>query len=460
MRLSVFVHTSAPAWSRAVAEVVRHAADEVVVAVDSRVDEEELGQLEGVVDRLLRYEYADPPERVIAWLAAQCTGDWLLRLDHDEVPSRALLDRLPQLTADETLTHYWLERRWPFPTLETYLDEPPWSPNHELRLMRNDARFVRYPGLLHVPVEAEGPGAWIDESIYHFDMLVNDEETRRRKAERWERVRPGMRLLGRAVNEVVYLPEARPNRTLAPVPDADIAIIRSVVDAAPQPLSRPATAPRIALRAEIDALWPARPLGESAYRAAIELASPVEPLLAGERRRLEARVRNDGTETWPWGEAAEPQIRLSYHWHDGPSPVFNGVRTPFPHDLPPGESALVPLTVEAPAEAGDYTFEVELVHEHHRWFGDGPRVSVHVGRPRRIALLAHGDAADRQLALTFEHPEHEIVLVRRPESWAELPGCVSEARRLSAERLAVEGTPARRLDRVFATAVRLSRRAG
>jgi len=457
--LSVCIPGASPRWMRAVSELVRPVAAEIVVAVDSRTPENRLGQLDGVVDRLLRVEYADPPERVLAWLHAQCSGDWILRLDNDEVPSPELVAALPRLIEDESLTHYWLRRRWVYPTVATYLDELPWSPNHDLRLTRNDPRLVHFPGVMHREAEADGPGAWLDLPVYHLDLVVNDAAARRQKAERYERLRPGMRLGGRNVNESVYLPESRAGLRLAAVPPEHGVLIRSVIDASDEIAPSARDVPLVT-RAEIDAFWPGRPLPESAYRASIELASQLEPIAAGERKLLEARVRNDGTECWPWGTGGGPEICLSYHWlaAGGEPAVFNGLRTPLPHDLEPGAELLMPLTVEAPAEPGDYVLQLELVHEHNRWFGDGSRPEVRVSRPRKLALLSFGDPSERLVELAFERPEHEIVVLRRPRAWQELLSTTREAREEIAkcESLLVEGRPERRLDRVFAASARLA----
>jgi hypothetical protein len=52
-------------------------------------------------------------------------------VDDDEIPSRALLDALPSLVEATDVTHYWLPRRWLFPTADSYLDARPWRPNYQ-----------------------------------------------------------------------------------------------------------------------------------------------------------------------------------------------------------------------------------------------------------------------------------------------------------------------------------------
>ena len=98
-------------------------------------------------------------------------------------------------------------------------------------------------------------------------------------------------------------------------------------------------------------------------------------LALGERRPLYVTVDNRGGATWPWGLDQHPQVRVSYHWRaaDGRMLVHDGHRSPLPCSLRPGESTIVPTWVEAPAAPGGYVLEIDLVHEHVRWF-DAPLV--------------------------------------------------------------------------------------
>ena len=89
-RLSVCCATADP--GARVAEALRpfrEVADEIVVAVDSRLDL--LGsRLRTIADMAVRFEFAPPIERAWSWLSAQMSGDWIFRLDGDEVASPAL----------------------------------------------------------------------------------------------------------------------------------------------------------------------------------------------------------------------------------------------------------------------------------------------------------------------------------------------------------------------------------
>ena len=84
-----------PAMVAAALATLRPVADEIVVAVDSRVDPRRLGPLLDVADTVVRFEYADPPERARPWLVALCRHDRVLMVDGDEVPEHRPARRAP-----------------------------------------------------------------------------------------------------------------------------------------------------------------------------------------------------------------------------------------------------------------------------------------------------------------------------------------------------------------------------
>ena len=80
-----------PGRLAALLELLRPVADELVVARDEREPLDRLGRVAELADTLVRYPYAEPVERPFAWLASLCAGDWIFRIDDDEVPGTALL---------------------------------------------------------------------------------------------------------------------------------------------------------------------------------------------------------------------------------------------------------------------------------------------------------------------------------------------------------------------------------
>lgn len=81
------------------------------------------------------------------------------------------------------------------------------------------------------------------------------------------------------------------------------------------------------------------------------------------------RIVNRSWRTWD-SAAEEDPVLLSYHWLDqkGGMVIEDGMRSPLPRPIAPGESATVAFRVQCPDEPGRYTLAVDLVHEHVTWF--------------------------------------------------------------------------------------------
>jgi hypothetical protein len=172
----------------------------------------------------VRVPYAPPVERSLAWLHAQCSCDWILRIDSDEIASPALAARLPELTRSRDVTHFWIPRRWLFPDQTTYLAEWPWQPDYQLRLVRNEPALLRFPGTVHTSVTCLGAAQYLTEPIYHLDCLVRSEEERAEKVRLYNRLGSDVNTAGQSsqpISDVFYLPERREAVARAPVPPPD-----------------------------------------------------------------------------------------------------------------------------------------------------------------------------------------------------------------------------------------------
>jgi hypothetical protein len=371
MSLSVCCLTRDPGPQVAAAlEPLRAVADEIVIAADADADDERLGHYAAVADRLLRAE-VDYIERSLGWLHAQCSGDWILRLDGDELASAELIRQLPELIEARDVEQYWLPRRWLFPDESHWLDGHPWWPDYQNRLVRNGPQ-LRFSGRLHTSAERVLPARYATTPIYHLDCLVNDSEKRLSKAFHYE-------ALGTAGHLPFYLPERYSSRPPAPVPDEDRDTIGRALRGDAPPAGKPGRTPHTPLP-ESDAHWGRRTVAPSAYAAEIQPMEREHWLLAGEHRAVHVVVTNRGTETWGWDMETSPPIRASYRWlhPTGARLTHDGVRTAFPAAVAPGQSAVVPLEVIGPETPGEYVLEVDLVHEGVRWFGCEARVPVRV----------------------------------------------------------------------------------
>ena len=401
-----------PERTAALLELFRPVADEIVVAVDEARAEAAAPALSPVADRILSYPYAPPPDSSIPWVFDQCSCAWILNVDDDEVPSRRLLRELPDVLARRDLTHGWIARRWLYRGPTTYLDEPPWSTEFQLRLVRSRSPFVQFSAEFHRPVVAHGPCRFVDAPLWHLDFLVKDEEQRREKALWYERERRGMRIAGVSHNTGLYVPELRDDARIAAVPDDDAADIRRVLAGA-TPGQVPAV--QAVSRAEVGRHWPGPPFSDTVYDARLELRDRPSSFVAGVQQTVDILVENRGETVWRWGEHGEPEIRLSYRWlhADGSRVDQEGLRTPFPSDVEPGEAQVVPVHVVGPREPGGYRLELDLVHEHVRWFDRGVGYHVEVRPRRRIAVVGAGEPLGELLDALALVPELEPVLVAR-----------------------------------------------
>lgn len=383
--VSFCITTRGPAARiHALLSLVRPYVDEIVLAVDDRAGRDTLEACAALADQRFTFEFAPPPCRLAGWLQHQCGCDWILRLDDDEVPSRALLDALGELTSDRGLTHYRLTRRWLHGDARTYLLDPPWQPDYQLRLLRNIESLWSFSGLMHDGAVVLGDGRSVDLPIYHADLLLRGLDERRGKAERYERLRPDLLVEGGSVN-AMYVPEDGEDIGARAVSEHDAGLIAGVLDPpSPAPPPTAARAPvRHAKRFEIDRFIGARSVPESAYRARIEFVRPVTRLGPAIVREQEVSVENLGDERWPAGNHGQPLIRLGYRWlrregDGGEELLGEGPRSPFTETVAPGARTLAMLQVRAPEEPGDYVLEVDVVHEHERWFRCPARLEVEV----------------------------------------------------------------------------------
>ena len=380
-----------PARVAAILEPLKLYADEVLIAADSRVDDETLAGYDTLADRLFRIEFVQP-ERHLAWLYAQCSGDWILGLDGDEVPSQALLGRLPDMLTSRRAQQFWISVAWLFPDPDRVLASTPWSQGFINRLVRNDAT-LRVRGLRHLHAEPVTPCEYIEEPFYHLELLITDEERRRDKAVRYEVSRPHLLAPGGGrINEAFYLPELRDSLEFRPVPHEDRAsVARALGASSTHPPATPGEDVRFVSLEEMDREWEGRTVLEDAYRAKIEPFVSASSLTPSERGRLFFRVTNEGAERWPGRRGEDPPIRLSYRWlnPNGSVHTAEGPRSTFSRAVDPGERILTPLHVDAPTTEGDYLLEVDVVHEHVRWFDCALQVPVRVGEPH--GLLPTGE---------------------------------------------------------------------
>ena len=440
--------------------LLRDAADEIVVGLDTSVEADLAHPLEDVADVLVHYPYADPVDRPVGWVHSLCTRDWILWVDDDEIPSARLVGEVRDVIADPSITHCFVPRRTLWRDPESVLTGPPWVPDFQLRLVQNDPRVVWFPGITHWPIQAIGPHRYLDTPLYHTDLLLNPVERRRAKVRRYEAAIPGRRVAGLPMNDAYFLPEDREGVRLEPVDAADRDTVVRILELDPWPERRPSGRPiRTATRDEVDAHWRGAPATEGLYRGTLELVDEVAPFALGERRGVVVRVANRSTHVWPHDGVGWPSVRIAHRWLDAQGAVVvpDGLRTPLPSALAPEGTLVVPADVQAPPAAGRHTLVLDLLHEHVRWFGCELHVEVDVRPALCVAILAADEATALAAAATLAEVAPSVrplVLAASPERTTELHGYAAAA----GAREYVLGTGAAR-GRIAGTAGALTRAA-
>lgn len=153
------------------------------------------------------------------------------------------------------------------------------------------------------------------------------------------------------------------------------------------------------------------PLAAFALAAIVPLAAadPVEigltvvdngtPSLAAAGQQLDVRLvlRNDGSNPW---ETSDP-MNVAAHWYDATGSLlqWDGIRTPLPERVPPGEQVAMSARLETPAEPGTYRVVWDVVHEGSYWVSrhdpTPPRPTVIRVGPSHAFTLAEGTTPKR-----------------------------------------------------------------
>ena len=408
--------------------LLRDVADEIVVGLDTSVGPELAHPLEEVADVLVHYPYADPVDRPVGWVHSLCTKEWILWVDDDEIPSAALVSTVRATIADPAVTHCFVPRRTLWRDAASALVGPPWVPDFQLRLVQNDPRVVWFPGITHWPIQAAGPHRYLEAPLYHTDLLLNPVERRRAKVQFYEAAIPGRRVAGLPMNHAYFLPEDREDVHVAPIDPADRETVARILSLEPSPEPRPPATPiPVAAREEVDAHWHGAPATDDMYRGAVVLVDELAPFALGEERGVVVQVANAGTHAWPPGGLGWPAVRVTYRWLDeeGAVVVPDGLRTPLPAVLPPGDSLIVPADVLAPPAPGLHTLVLDLLHEHVRWFECETSALVEIRPALCLAILGEDEEAATAAAATLAEiapSVRPLVLSAAPERTTELHG--------------------------------------
>lgn len=107
-------------------------------------------------------------------------------------------------------------------------------------------------------------------------------------------------------------------------------------------------------------------------------------------------LRNAGALTWSWG-GGNP-FRLGYRYYRNRRPLkippAKDLRTDIPDDVMPGQTVAIQVRIALPDDPGNYTLELDLIHEGVTWFKE--RGSPVLTRWLTVEAPANGEAGNGQ----------------------------------------------------------------
>ena len=131
------------------------------------------------------------------------------------------------------------------------------------------------------------------------------------------------------------------------------------------------TGPPAKTAGEVQITTATGPLTDDACSAEITAQAP-EALSPGQKLKINVLVKNSSMFVWPsrGNEKGLFFINLGDAWLDESGDLVNNLdgRTNLPHDVWPGETVPLTITVTAPSKPGNYFLELDLVQEGVTWF--------------------------------------------------------------------------------------------
>lgn len=342
---------------------LRKVAEQLVVGVDDAstdASEEVAREFADTVIAIPHRHYLGldgNPNHVTAVEAAlpSFTGEWILRVDHDETLGPALSDKahLSSLLTDRYTTHYWIPRRWVVPPGDRFISSYPWHVDSQVRLFRNLPSIIQFSKQVHRHTTVLGQGRTLTkEWLVHWDLVWHTRKQREAKVKFCE-------ALSAYSGADYYLHEDQDYETLP-------------LDYVPPSVGRGGIAESLAnsMACKLELLEYPRRMNRKQYCTVLVSIVNCSPRVF----YPPSRGNYDGN------------VLLSYHWYleqDGGSEVhcWDAPRCSMPLRLAAGEAASTYLRVQAPADPGVYSLQPDLVEEGVAWASSSvtlPRYRVKV----------------------------------------------------------------------------------
>jgi uncharacterized protein (DUF3820 family) len=155
------------------------------------------------------------------------------------------------------------------------------------------------------------------------------------------------------------------------------------------------------------------PTGVGADYRAVYQVGTVPQLQIGQTITVPVSISNVGQGLF--AATGPTPVDLGYHWYDlaGKLIVWDGLRTPLPADLQPGQSVQLQARVQSPPDGGNYQLRFDLAQEGVAWFSSKGTPTGNIGatvccaktfgatyQPQITTLAVSGAAATVPIALT------------------------------------------------------------
>jgi hypothetical protein len=344
MRLTVLVLTlnSEKKLARILPDLV-DVGDELVIGIDETNTDESPAVARRFTNKVHTVPHAaffgrgrEDDLNAVEYMLPYCSGDWVLRIDHDETLSALWHDPsyVASLLDDHAATHFSIPRRMVVPPGDRYISSGGWFPDYQLRLFRNIPSLIVFNRRPHKRPRIAGEQRFLSDSwIIHWkdDYAIFDEQTF----------------------------ETRPLSYVYPKPS-------------PGGLHGGIQGPFCASIEVLDC-------------PPIMRAGELEPVLVAITNRSDQVLR-------PASDFIRPaSVFLSWHWYVAESNIifkWEGARLELPRPLAPGECATHFMSVGAPPIPGDYLFQPDLVEELVAWFSATCHMPRHPVRVTRTGAAA------------------------------------------------------------------------
>jgi hypothetical protein len=313
---------------------------ELVIFIDEkRVTPGTIERAQKVGTRVVRHQANTWYESNFGAMARACESDWVFVLDYDEQLSPEWQqDGWRQILETTPFTHFWCPRRWTVPG-GRYIDDDPWWPDFQLRLLRNNLEGAAFPTQLHDIIHVPGPSACFRSlAIHHHVLQLVSRSQREDKVRSYEQLRPSGGL------SHYYLYE----------------------DYAPSQVAVP-EAKELDLATEV--VWMEKLSAHQIAGISLEVEAIPDHVSVSELFWATAQITNHTDVAL--GAYPPFSVRLAYHWIERETRrvvVFEGYRSGLFPEIPARAKSRCPMMILAPNHPGKYILQITMVQEQVCWF--------------------------------------------------------------------------------------------